>query len=252
MTLESLLRRDRAIVAGGLVAVTALAWLYLLHMARHMDMADGMSMAHPMGAAQVVLTFLMWLVMMVGMMMPAAAPMVLVFATVHRKRVESGVTAVPAGIFVAGYLTVWAAVSLVATLTQLGLERAAALSAQTLAATPVVGGVLLIVGGLYQLTPLKTMCLSRCQSPLGFILSEWREGTRGAFVMGLRHGIFCAGCCWALMALLFVAGVMNLLWVAALAAFVLVEKLVPHRRLVSWAAGAGLIGWGIWMLARVA
>jgi predicted metal-binding membrane protein len=120
----------------------------------------------------------------------------------------------------------------------------------TLEVTPLAGGILLIAAGVSQLTPLKLACLSRCQTPLGFILTEWREGARGAVVMGIRHGAFCVGCCWSLMALLFVAGVMNLLWVAVIAAFVLVEKLMPPGRAVSWGAGAILLAWGAWVLLR--
>jgi predicted metal-binding membrane protein len=116
-------------------------------------------------------------------------------------------------------------------------------------ATPFVGGLLLIAAGVYQLTPLKRACLARCQSPLGFVLSQWREGPGGAVVMGLRHGAFCVGCCWLLMALLFVAGVMNLFWVAAIAAFVLAEKLVPLAA-VSWGAGVVLVASGAWLLSR--
>jgi predicted metal-binding membrane protein len=124
-----------------------------------------------------------------------------------------------------------------------------AVSADALAATPVAGGILLIAAGIYQLTPLKYACLARCRSPLGFLLKEWCEGMRGALVMSIRHGIYCVGCCWMLIALLFVAGVMNLLWVAAIAAFVFIEKLVPAGRLVSHAAAA-VLGWGLWVLAR--
>jgi predicted metal-binding membrane protein len=147
---------------------------------------------------------------------------------------------------------VWTTFSLAAAVGQSALAAAAAISPARLSATSMVGGGLLVLAGVYELTPLKAACLSRCQSPLGFILSEWRDGLGGAFVMGIRHGAFCVGCCWALMALLFVAGVMNLVWVAAIAAFVLVEKLVPRGRLVSWTAGAVLIAWGVWVLVRSA
>jgi len=253
--LESLLRRDRAIVAAGLAGVSLLAWLSLLHMAHSMGGAEraampGMPMTAVWTARDAVLAFAMWAVMMVGMMLPSAAPMVLIFARIHRTRAASGTRPVPTGVFVGGYLAVWTAFSLVATLGQWGLQALAVVSPDTLKATPVVGAGLLVAAGVYQLTPLKYACLSRCQSPLGFILSEWREGLRGAFVMGVRHGMICVGCCWALMALLFVAGVMNLLWVAAIAAFVLIEKLVPAGRLVSFTAGGLLIAWGLWGLAR--
>lgn len=258
MSLESILRRDHAVVGAGLAGVTALAWLHLLHMARHMDGAAlasavaGGAIAPLPGLRDLALSFLMWAVMMVGMMVPAAAPMLLVFATIHRQRAVSGAAPVPTGLFLAGYLVIWGAFSLVAALAQWGLQSAAVLSPRTLAATPVLGGALLIVAGLYQFTRLKYVCLSRCRSPLGFVLTEWREGMRGAFVMGIRHGAFCVGCCWALMALLFGAGVMNLLWVAALAAFVFIEKLIPDGQLVRWSAGAGLLAWGLWVLARSA
>jgi predicted metal-binding membrane protein len=194
--------------------------------------------------------FLMWTVMMIAMMVPSAGPMILAFATINRRRAAAGGLAVPTAIFLAGYLVAWTAVSLVATLAQWALQAVALLAPETLSVTPVAGGLLLLAAGIWQLTPIKYACLARCQSPLGFILSEWREGGRGAFVMGLRHGVFCVGCCWTLMALLFVAGVMNLLWVAAIAAFVLVEKIAPPGRLVSWVSGAVLLAWGAWVLAR--
>jgi predicted metal-binding membrane protein len=117
--------------------------------------------------------------------------------------------------------------------------------------TPLLGGILLVFAGVYQFTPLKTACLSQCRTPLGFLLTEWREGTRGALIMGARHGIYCVGCCWLLMALLFVAGVMNLLWVALIAVCILVEKVVPEGQWVSQAIGALTIGWGIWLLVQV-
>jgi predicted metal-binding membrane protein len=253
LSIEALIRRDRAIAASGLAGLAVLAWLYLLRMAgqmSEMDMAPTMPMPGGSGAVYFLLTFLMWAVMMVAMMAPGASPMLLTFATINRRRAAQGTASVPLAIFLAGYLVMWSAFSLLAAGLQWGLQAAALMSAATLKATPVVGGVLLIAAGIYQLTPLKYTCLARCQSPLGFIMTEWREGAGGAFVMGVRHGAFCVGCCWALMALLFVAGVMNLLWVAAIAAFVLVEKLVPPGRLVSWSAGAALVTWGAWVLLR--
>jgi predicted metal-binding membrane protein len=144
----------------------------------------------------------------------------------------------------------WTAFAAAATLAQWALQQHAVVEPATLAVGPLVGGALLVAAGLYQFTPLKRACLSRCQSPLSFILNEWREGRRGAFLMGVRHGVFCVGCCWALMALLFAAGVMNLLWVGAIAVFVLLEKVVPAGRVLSLAAGALLVAWGVWVAAR--
>jgi predicted metal-binding membrane protein len=253
VSLEALIRRDRAVAGSGLAALAILAWAYLLHMSA-MDM--GGSMAMPVHDAwtpgQFLLTFAMWVVMMIAMMVPSAGPMILTFATINRRRASAGGPAVPTAVFVAGYLAIWSAFSLVATLGQWALGAAALMSPATLRATPVAGGVLLLAAGLYQVTPLKRVCLARCRSPIGFVLAEWRDGPRGALVMGIRHGAFCVGCCWALMALLFVAGVMNLLWVAAIAGFVLLEKVTPPGRAVSWAAGAALLAWGAWVLVQAA
>ena len=257
MALEGLVRRDRVLAGAGLAGLALLAWVYLVGLAARMGsmgsaapMVMAMPMAEPWSVGQYGLTVAMWAVMMVAMMVPAASPMVLIFAGVNRRRAVLGSPAVPTAIFLAGYLAIWSAFSLAAAAAQWGLQEASLLSAGSLKAVPLVGGLLLLGAGLYQFTPLKQACLARCQSPLGFILTEWREGRWGAFRMGLRHGGFCVGCCWALMALLFVAGVMNLIWVAALAALVLVEKLLPWERVASWTVGALLIGWGMWVLVR--
>ena len=257
VTLDALVRRDRSIAAAGLAALAVLAWLALLHMSHtmgSMDMPDGTRMSMPMPLAWTpgafVLMFLMWAVMMVAMMVPSAAPMILTFATINRRRAGSGGRVVPTAVFLAGYLVMWAAFSLLATLLQWGLQTAALLAPETLVVTPVAGAVLLFAAGVWQLTPLKYACLARCRSPLGFVLSEWREGAQGAFVMGVRHGAYCLGCCWTLMALLFVAGVMNLVWVAVIAAFVLVEKITPSGRAVSRIAGVAFLAWGAWLLSR--
>jgi len=192
--------------------------------------------------------FVMWAVMMVAMMLPSAAPMILTFAAVQRRRQAQGGAFVPTGVFIAGYLLVWAAFSLLATSAQYGLERAALVSPMMGKVAPWLGAALLIGAGLFQFAPLKDVCLDKCRSPLSFIMTDWRDGTRGALVMGLRHGAYCAGCCWALMALLFVGGVMNLLWVAALALFVLIEKVVPAGGRLGKAGGFALIAWGAWIV----
>jgi predicted metal-binding membrane protein len=248
--IERVLRRERAITLAGLAVLAGLAWLSLLRASRvTADMAAmGMAQTSPWAATDALLAASMWAVMMVAMMVPSAAPMVLVFVAVNRRR--GGLRYLDTGVFVLGYLAAWTLVSLAAAAAEWGLNRAALLSDDLRAATPLLGGALLIAAGVYQLTPLKHACLSRCQTPVGFLLSEWREGRRGAVVMGARHGLFCVGCCWVLMALLFVGGVMNLAWVAAIAGFVLLEKLVAAGRLVSWSAGGALIGWGGFVLLR--
>jgi predicted metal-binding membrane protein len=252
MTLvETLLKRDRLTVGGALVLIALLAWGYTAYLARTMGMAGG-DMALPQlqawSAAMFAFMCVMWFVMMVAMMLPSAAPMILTFAAVQRRRQAQGGAFVPSGVFIAGYLLVWAAFSLLATGAQYGLERAALVSPMMGKAAPWLGAVLLIGAGLYQFAPLKDVCLDKCRTPLGFIMTEWRDGRRGALLMGLRHGAYCTGCCWALMALLFVGGVMNLLWVALLALFVLIEKVLPAGGRLGKAGGIALIGWGAWIV----
>jgi len=251
MTLvETALKRDRLTVGVALALLTLLAWGYTAYTARTMGMARS-DMAMPQmqawSAAMLAFMFVMWFVMMVAMMLPSAAPMILTFAAVQRRRQTQGGAFVPTGVFVAGYLLVWAAFSLLATLAQYGLERAALVSPMMGKAVPWLGAALLIAAGLFQFAPLKNVCLDKCRTPLGFMMTEWRDGTRGALVMGLRHGAYCTGCCWALMVLLFVGGVMNLLWVAVLALFVLIEKVVPAGGRLGKAGGILLIAWGAWI-----
>jgi predicted metal-binding membrane protein len=177
--------------------------------------------------------------------------MILMFAGVNRRRREQQVSYVPTSVFLVGYLVVWAAFGVLATASQWWLHAVSLLSPMMTNTSPVLGGVLLLVAGIYQWTPLKHACLSKCRSPMGFVLNEWREGRRGAFLMGLKHGGYCVGCCWTLMALLFVAGIMNLLWVAAIAGFVLLEKVAPGGERLGRVAGVMLFGWGVWVVMGV-
>lgn len=242
--------RDQAIVLGGLVGLCLLAWLYLFYLAWMMDgMQASMAMAKPQvqnwTVAEGFFCFIMWAVMMVGMMIPSAAPMIMVFTQTYRKRISRGQPYVPTSLFVLGYLTIWTVFSVAATAAQWGLHTTALLSPTMLKSTsPILGGVILITAGVFQWTDLKQRCLKHCRSPLNFLLNEWRDGRFGAFIMGLNHGLFCLGCCWALMGLLFVTGVMNLLWVSLIGIFVLVEKLVPFERVIGRGVGVLLITWG--------
>ena len=250
--------RDRAIIASCIVVITALAWAYLVHLNRHMTSpadadatmaAMGMVMDQRWGAADLLLTFAMWSVMMVGMMAVPALPVLLLFAGMQAGRGASGTgPAVPS--FGLGYLIVWLAFSLCATAAQWALHEGALLSSTMATTSTAIAGLILITAGVYQLTALKTGCLARCQSPLGFLMSNWREGAGGAFRMGLRHGIFCLGCCWALMSVLFVVGVMNLAWVGVLTLFILAEKIGLIGVRLSRASGAILVALGIALLAR--
>jgi predicted metal-binding membrane protein len=255
-SLEAVLKRDRALVLAGLAALSVLAWAYLVYLAwemPRMEMAMDMSMPHlqAWGPVDFILMFAMWSVMMVAMMVPSATPMILMFATVNRRRREKEEPFVPTGTFLLGYLLVWSGFSAMATLAQWGLHTAALLSPMMVSTSPVFGGVLLIAAGIFQWTPLKDTCLTRCRSPWGFFTTEWREGSWGALRMGLRHGIDCVGCCWVLMALLFVAGIMNLLWIAAIAALVLIEKVFPHGAVVGRVAGGVLALAGVILLSQV-
>jgi predicted metal-binding membrane protein len=206
-------------------------------------MGMAMSMDMPWTAADVFFTFAMWAVMMVGMMTPSAAPVLLLFAGMVRGRGGTRWPLVVAA-FGAGYLIVWTAFSAGAALAQWGLHGSAMLSPAMSASSARLGGAILIAAGVYQLTPFKGACLTHCRSPLGFLLSHWRDGNIGALRMGIAHGTYCVGCCWALMGVLFVVGVMNLVWVAAMTVFVLVEKIGPAGAIVARVAGGLMIAAG--------
>lgn len=260
---EKILQRDRVIVIAGLMAITLLAWAYVINLSFRMAGAGmnelpsmDMSSAQMMPNAQawqiedLFFTLLMWAVMMVAMMTPSATPMILTFAGLNRQRrlTENPVSATVA--FLIGYLVVWISFSAGATLIQCGFHSAGLLLPETMRVAPLAGGVLLILAGAYQFTPLKYVCLSNCRTPLSFLTTEWREGISGAFIIGVRHGLYCLGCCWQLMLLLFVAGVMNLLWVALIAGCVLVEKVAPAGHWVSYAIGLIEVGCGVLYLVR--
>ena len=233
--LEAVLRRDRIVVVAALAFLTFLSWLYIVGLAAApMDHSAGnMAMASlgPWSAAQFLTTLLMWSVMMIGMMTPSVAPMILIYARVARQASTRGTPFAPAGWFGLGYFLAWTGFALLATMLQWALEWALLLSPMTAQVGPTLGGALLIAAGSYQWTPLKAACLSHCQSPFAFIQRHggFRGGRGASACLGFRHGTYCIGCCWALMVLLFVAGVMNLLWIAAIGAMVLAEKLIPGR-----------------------
>jgi predicted metal-binding membrane protein len=251
-------RLDRSIILLALLGLTVLSWLWLISLSHGMsdkemasmpDMAMPIRMPAPWIAARFTLTFAMWWVMMVGMMLPSAAPMILMFATVNRKKRMSGQDFVPVSVFTLGYLLVWGLFSAGATVVQWVLDQLAMLSSSLTTISPMVGGALLIAAGIYQFTPLKQACLRHCRSPLGFVLNHWHDGRIGALRMGMEHGAFCLGCCWVLMALLFVVGVMNLLSVAAIAAFMFVEKLLPGGPWIGRIGGGAMVAVGAWLAA---
>jgi predicted metal-binding membrane protein len=252
--LVEVLKRDRAIVALGLTGVVTLSWLYLLWMdwgMRHMDVGMEMVIMPAMQhwtARDLVLVFLMWAVMMVAMMVPSASPVVLLFAEINRRRSEQQGAFVAPGQFLLGYLTVWTGFSLLATLAQWGLLTAALVSPMMESTNKAFAAGLLLIAGLFQFSRLKYACLAHCRSPMGFLVTEWRQGPLGAFRMGLKHGGYCLGCCWALMGLLFAFGVMNLLWVASISAFVLFEKITKANQLVSRLSGLLFVSGAVWIV----
>lgn len=202
----------------------------------------------PWGVRDFILTFAMWFVMMIGMMTVTAAPVLLLFTGMQARRGEGGAP-VAAILFGLGYITVWAGFSAAAALAQWGLHQGVWLSSNMAVTSSRLAGVILMAAGAYQLTSAKGQCLRQCQSPLGFLLSNWRDGPSGALQMGLRHGAYCLGCCWALMLVLFVVGAMNLAWVAALTVFILTEKFGRIGALVARVGGLAMIGAGAFVLA---
>jgi predicted metal-binding membrane protein len=266
-SLETVLRRDRLLIAGALAVIVALAWSYVLWLAADMDMGDmdmtgfrmipaGMGLMAPANAPwkgiEFLFVFVMWAVMMVGMMAPSAAPMILMYARVGRQAKAEGKPFAATAWFAAGYFLTWIGFSLAATLVQWMIERATLLDSQMTTVSNVLAGFVLIAAGIYQWTPLKDVCLAQCQSPLGFLMRH--GGFRGDFprclLLGMRHGLYCIGCCWVLMALLFVGGVMNVLWIALLALLVLLEKLTPFGVWVARAAGVACMAAGSMLLFR--
>ncbi len=294
--LEAVLRRDRQVVTFVLVAVITASWLYLLagagtdmhphEMAALIPSQKGMDSSIPGMASMpghetmtasnahshtadllmspvtwtadyAFVMFSMWWLMMIAMMLPSAAPMVLLHAAVTRKGLERTENAVPTSglnrvcpsttAFIAGYLAMWGAFSLAAVIAQWGLERVELLSAMMMSTSKLLGSGLLLAAGVWQLTPLKARCLRQCRSPISFLSTHWRPEVGGAFRMGIEHGVFCLGCCWFLMALLFYGGVMNLIWIVGLALFVLIEKVIPVGVAVGKVTGLLLTAWGIWL-----
>jgi predicted metal-binding membrane protein len=272
--LEVILKRDRAVVAITLAVVAVLAWIYLLLLAARMNMPaaptpggggvempgmdmSGMDIAvapsfRAWATADFAFVFTMWVVMMVGMMIPSVTPMVLLYAVVGRKARTGGKPFAPTSWFFAGYVLVWVIFSIAATVAQWLLASIALLSPMMAVASSTAGGFVLVAAGLYQWTPLKDVCLRQCQAPITFLSSHggFRSDPAGAVRLGIAHGAYCLGCCWALMALLLVGGVMNIAWIGGIAIIVLLEKVVPTGRLISRISGLLLVAAGVWLLVE--
>jgi predicted metal-binding membrane protein len=253
-SLESVLLRDRLLVGITLVVVTALCWAWIAPMAVDMYGAMSGSSAWMMTAhwdfVHQLLLFAMWTVMMIGMMLPSAAPALFLYGSVVRKSPEGNRAGLHVYAFAGGYLTAWTLFSLAATILQLLLNRWLLLSPMMEARTRWFGPGLLVLAGIYQLTPFKRNCLESCRYPLEFMTRHWRRGVGGGFRMGLLQGWYCLGCCWALMLLLFAGGVMNLWWIGALTIFVLLEKLAPLGVQGGRLSGFFIIAFAVWTFLR--
>lgn len=243
-----------ALLLGGPIAVALASWVYLGIMIDDMSTIPGMSsmMMNPQtfDLLRSAGLFLMWAVMMAAMMLPTAVPMLMAYARMRSTETRRGAVWLSVSYFAGGYVLAWSTFSLAAAGIQLALTSAAVLSPMMMKVMPgpVAAGVLIFVGA-YQFTPLKQSCLRQCRTPIAFLMTQWRNGDFGALMMGWRHGLFCVGCCWALMALLLVAGVMNTVWIIVITLYVLIEKVVPNSQAISRLVGAGLIGLGLWTLA---
>jgi predicted metal-binding membrane protein len=257
-TLERLLKRDRLLVSICLAFVVLLAAYYILGGAgmgmTALQMSEPMQyMGADMGSewtiANALSMFLMWWVMMVAMMLPSAAPTILLSAAINRRASAAAPPYGNVAAFTLGYLLTWAAFSAVAAAVQYWLQRAGMLSMHLESVNTVLTGLLLVTAGVWQLTPLKNTCLKQCRSPVAFLTRYRKPGIGGALYMGAHHGLYCLGCCWFLMALLFVGGVMNLYWIIGLAAFVFAEKVLMAGRTPGLIAGLFLIGWGVAVIA---
>lgn len=236
--IQSIAKHDRAIVGGALSLLILLAWLCTIRTSVGMQEMEAAYM------------FPMWAAMMVAMMMPSAAPMVFAFSQVTRSRAGAAGAHGAATVFLLGYLAVWTGFSLLATTAHTLLANATLVSSMGVSTNRALTAAILLASGFYQFSPWKNVCLSKCRAPLGLLLTEWRDGLNGAFIMVLRHGMYCAGCCWLIMAALFVPGVMNLAWIAALTLMVLAEKVLPFGERVSQLLGIAAVLAGAWLLLR--
>lgn len=257
--------KERVILLSGIALLSALSWYYTWDLFVRMEGMHGgdpasiaecckemvMPLTGSWSGAEFLMTFVMWVVMMIAMMVPTAIPTVLVYAHVVKEQTGESKHLLPASLFLAGYVVLWTGFSLLATFMQWALQYVGVLSPFMIVTNHALGGAILIAAGIFQFTPYKYQCLARCNTPLQFLTSNWKKGPPGAFAMGLSQGWFCLGCCWLLMLVLFVTGIMNFLWIVILSLFVLLEKLFPRPRIVSLIAGITLIGGGVMMLLEV-
>jgi predicted metal-binding membrane protein len=246
-------RRTSILLIASLAFLVLLFWVYTIRMAIHMHMPMPSSLAmpdmKPWSAEKLIMATGMWVVMMAAMMLPSVAPWVTALSDASARREKESFVATSVAGFIAGYLAIWSGYSVVAALAQAALSQQALLSPALVTTSPILGGALLIFAGGYQWTAAKSTCLNHCRSPVGYFLTSWRAGRWGGFQMGFKHGLYCVGCCWALMALSFVAGVMNLLWMMLITICIFIDHNLSVPTRFGKTAGVALIAWGAWMLA---
>ena len=251
--LTRLIKQEQIFVVLGIILLTVLTWSYIFYLnsAAAMPMNEiSMPQMNSWNLNDFLAIFIMWSVMMTAMMIPSAAPMILVFASVYHKRKLSGNDFVPTWIFLLGYLLIWTGFSFLAAFLQWLLHHYSIISPELKLISPVSSGIVLLAVGIYQFTPMKNVCLKNCQNPLNFVMGSWREGSLGAFIMGIHHGLYCLGCCWILMLLLFVAGVMNLIWVAMIAVLIFLEKIIPSGKWFIRISGILFAAWGFILIIK--
>lgn len=236
------LRHQRNLILASLLALAAAAWALLIWQGMQANATMAMSPTMGMGAA---LWLAIWVVMMVAIMFPTAAPMILMFAQVSAGKQQRQQPFVPTWVFVSAYLLVWALVGVLAYAAAIGAERLASQSPWLMANSGRVGGGVLIAAGLYQFSPLKHRCLAKCRSPLGFIMTSWRDGYGGAFRMGLEHGVYCLGCCWLLFVILFPLGMLNVAAMATITLLIFAEKSLPRGHRIAQFGAVALIAYGL-------
>lgn len=243
-----MIARENLFILTALVLLSVLAWATTVHQAGGMGwgmFTCSMTMGTPFSVSNGFLYVVLWGVMMVAMMFPAMAPIVGLFRSIAQRKQEEGLPFTPAWVFVAGYVMLWTLTGSVGYAADLAIQSLPEQFPILRTYGMVIGGLTLVGAGIYQLTPLKYLCLSQCRSPLGFLLSSWQDGNHGAFRMGVQHGLYCLGCCWSLMVVLFVVGTMNLIWMGILSAIIFTEKIVPHGVEMGKASGIVLIAFGV-------
>lgn len=239
--LEKILKNDRLIIIAGIAVVSVIAWTYMVKVSVSVGQLISAPTPHAWNLNVLASHFCMWIIMMIAMMLPTAGPMILTFSSISRGRKHKNQPYVKTSIFTGGYLLVTVGYSLFVTLLQWWLHYKAILTPFGSSNSQLFTGILLLTAGIYQWSKLKQVCLRFCRSPFHFLMVNWKEGVSGALYMGIKHGLLCAGCCWALMLLMFMGGVMNLLWMIVITAIILIEKVAPRGDIFAKTAGVAMM-----------